>query len=109
MIREILAAAGLPHMAARFPDPPDETYAVYLEDVDADGADGANLLRIYDATVELYAPTRAGATASAAALEAELDRRGIPWTCQSWYWLQDVQRYQAVYEFTLYDKRRPSP
>ena len=104
MIDTILKASGLPYRQARFADPPKRTYAVYFEDVTADGADGLNLIFTHAAMVELYEPTQDAA--AEAALETELNARGIPWTKQSRTWLQSVQRYQVVYEFDYIEKRR---
>lgn len=104
MTAQILAAAGIPHQESRFPDPPPGAYAVYMADVEAGGADGINCLFIHDATVELYLPNTD--TAAEDALEAELATRGLPWTKQARYWISTIQRYQVVYEFTIYEKRR---
>jgi hypothetical protein len=41
-----------------------------------------------------------------AAIEAELDARGLPWTKEDRYWLQDVRRYQVLYEFTYTNKSK---
>ena len=112
MIKEILTAAGVKHRQARFPKPPAETYAVYFDDIDTDGADPvtpstkAGLPRIYQHTtrVEVYEPNPDDKTE--AAIEAELDARGIPWSKEDRYWLQEVQRYQVLYEFEITTKRR---
>lgn len=106
MINSILTAAGVPHHESRFPAPQPDTFAVYMDDVEAGGADGRNILHTHGYTVELYARTIAAAAAAEDALEAELATRGIPWTKQAKYWLDDVQRYQTVYDFTTYEKRR---
>lgn len=98
MIDEILTAAGLNHKETRFVRLPDGTHAVWFDDVTTDGPDGYNRIYTHDVTVELYEP-KPDPTAEAA-LEAELDARGLPWTKQARYWLDDVQRYQVVYEFT---------
>ena len=108
MIKEILSAAGIPHEPGRFPDPPPGDYAVYFDDVDTlegpDPVPGATQLLTHNAMVELYKPDHGGV--SEANLEAELDARCIAWTKQAAYWLQNVQRYQVVYEFTYKEKRR---
>lgn len=111
MIKEVLTAAGVLHRRGRFPHPPADTYAVFFDDVSADGADPVSpdtprgLPRIYrhDARIELYEPKPDDARE--AAIEAELDARGIPWTKEDRYWLQDVQRYQVLYEFSYTTKK----
>lgn len=110
MIDEILTAAGVKHRQARFPKPPAETYAVFFDDIDRDGADrvtpstGGRLPGYYHhtVTIEVYEPTPDDKTESA--IEAELDARGLPWSKEDRYWLQDVQRYQVLYEFEYTDK-----
>lgn len=101
MIKEILTAANIPARAGRFPDPP-AVHAVYFDSVETDGPDGYNRIFYHDGTVELYAPT--SDPVEAAALEKELDARGIPYTTQGWYWLQTIQRYQNIYEFSYITK-----
>lgn len=104
MIKSILTAAGIEHRQGRFPRPPAGTYAVYFDDIEAYGADpvslpkSARLPRIYrhSGRVELYEPRPDPAAETA--LEAELDARGIPWTKEDRYWLQDEQRYQVLYD-----------
>lgn len=106
MTRDILTAAGVQNRRARWPRPPADTYAVYFDDVTVDAPDPVapptreGLPRVYshDVTVELYEPQPDDA--AEAAIEAELDARGIPWSKQDRYWLQDVQRYQVIYTFS---------
>lgn len=102
MIKEILNAAHIPSREARFPDPPEGTYAVYFDSVTADGPDGSNRIFTHDCTVELYAPVLD--RTSKAALESELNARGIHYTTQGWYWLDSLRRYQEIYEFTFTGK-----
>ncbi len=104
MINTILTAAGLPYRAARYADPPAGTYAVFFDDVTTDGPDGYNRIFTHDVTVELYEP-RPDDNAETA-VEAALDAQGLPWTKQARYWLDSVRRYQVIYEFTYYEKRR---
>ena len=106
MIDEILNAAGLPHRAGRFPDPPGEAFAVYFDEVETDGPDGHNMILRHGAMVEIYALTTEAAEEAGAALEAVLDAKGIPWTKQACYWLKQIQRYQVIYEFDYIEKRR---
>ena len=112
MIKEILKAAGVLFQedGGRFLRLPDQTYADIFDDINTDGADAVpgvpNLTRVYthDVRVEVYEPTPDDT--KEAAIEAGLDARGIPWTKQARYGLQDVQRYQVIYEFTYTEKRR---
>lgn len=108
MIKTILTASGIPGKQGRYLNPPAKTYAVYFDDQDTtqgpDAHAGAPLLVQHDGMVELYEP--APDPDAEAALEAELNAQGIPWTKQDRYWLQNVQRYQVIYEFTYYEKRR---
>lgn len=104
MLNDILKAASIPSQAARFPDPP-AVHAVYFDSVDADGPDEGNR-RIFshDCTVELYAPTIKKGDTALHKLTAELDARGLSYTTQGWYWLDTVQRYQEVIDFTYIEK-----
>lgn len=104
MVNNILQAAGVTYRKTRFPQPPAGTYAVYLDDVSTDGPDGLNLIYTHDISVELYEPTPDDETE--AAVEAAMNAAGVRWQKQDRLWLQDVQRYQVIYEFTYYTKRR---
>ena len=104
MIDEILTAAGVQYRPARFLRMPEDTHAVYFDDIETDGPDGINRIFTHSVTIELYEP--APDDAGEAAVEAELNARGLRWTKQARYWLQDVQRYQVIYEFDYIEKRR---
>lgn len=104
MVNDILTASGVQFRRSRFPKPPADTYAVYMDDVTAAGPDGYNRIFTHDITVELYEPEPDDA--AEAAIEAAINVQGIPWTKQDRYWLQEVQRYQVIYEFSYIEKRR---
>ena len=104
MVEKILNAAGLPYRQARYADPPSSTYAIYFDEVTADGPDCINCIFTHDVMVELYEPRQDDD--AEAAIEAALNAQGLPWTKQARYWLDSVRRYQVVYEFTYYEKRR---
>lgn len=108
MLNEILTASGIPYRQSRFPDPPNSTYAIAFDDCEVDGPDvlssGASVVVQHDCTVELYEPK--SDPEAETAFETELLSRGLLWTKQARYWLQSVQRYQVIYEFTYYEKRR---
>lgn len=105
MVKEILTAAGLKERGSRFVKPPAGTYAVWFDDITADGPDGMPP-RIFkhDVSVELYEPKKDAAAVQA--LERELNARGLHWYKQDRLWLQSEQMYQTVYEFTYIEKRR---
>ena len=108
MIDAIAKAAGLKLRKTRHTKPPAGTYGVYMDAVEAGGADGVNCIRRHDYTLEVYSITADEAEKAESAVEDALDARGIPWTKQGRYWLQEEQRYQEVYEFTYIEKRRIS-
>lgn len=104
MLNDILKAASIPAQVARFPDPP-AVHAVYFDSVDTDGPDeGPRRIYSHDCTVELYAPTIKKGDTALHKLTAELDAHGISYTTQGWYWLDAIQRYQEVLEFTYIEK-----
>lgn len=108
MIKTILKAAGFVEnetfRKARFLSPPPGSYAVYMDDIDTDGPDGLNNLKIHDYTVELYEPTPDDEIEQA--LEDAIDAAGLRWSKQDRIWLQEEQLYQVIYEFKYLEKRR---
>lgn len=109
MIDTIMTASGIPYRHGRFLNPPAETYAICFDDQEADGPDRVAdqelpLIVRHSVTVELYEPEQDAETETA--LEAALKGSGILWTKQDRYWLQNVQRYQVIYEFDYIEKRR---
>lgn len=112
MVNEILTAAGVKYAQGRFIRMPAGTHAVYFDDIEVIAADrvtpptAAGLPRIYthNVMVEVYEP--APDDPAETRIETELDARGISWTKQDRYWLNDLQRYQTVYEFTYTAKTK---
>ena len=102
MINEILTSLGMPYKETQFLRPPNKTYAVYFDDVTTDGPDGVNRIFTHNITVEVYELSPEPTVE--AALESELNLRGIRWTKQARYWVQDAQRYQVIYEFSYITK-----
>ena len=109
MLNDILNAAGVEFARGRFIRIPEGTHAVYFDDIEVETADrtgtpiaGAPRIYHHNVTVEVYEP--APDDTAEAAIEAELDARGLPWTKQDRYWLKDLQRYQVVYEFSYTSK-----
>lgn len=104
MVANILKEAGVKFRQSRYMPPLPDTYAVYFDDREAGGADNVNCLITHNITIEVYESKPDGATE--AAIEAALDARGLEWTSQARYWIQEEQRYQVIYEFTYIEKRR---
>lgn len=108
MVNEILTAAAVEHAQGRFMRMPEGTHAVYFDDIETETADPvvASAPRIYhhNVTVEVYEPAPDDDTE--AAIEAELDARGLSWAKQDRYWLKDLQRYQVIYEFSYTSKSK---
>ena len=98
MINNILKALGVPFIETMFDRTPAGDYAVYMDDVTADGPDDANSIFTHDITVELY-EAKPNPTLEQT-LEGQLNSEGIKWTKQSRYWIPEAQRYQVIYEFT---------
>ena len=104
MVTEILRETGIQFRKARFLKPPSGTYAVYTEDIETLGGD--NLVGAYhhQITIELY---ENGPDDNAEEkIESAISERGIQWEKQDRFWLQAEQRYQVIYEFDYYTKRR---
>lgn len=104
MVTKILKQAGVKFRQSRYMPPLPDTYAVYFDDREANGADGINCLITHNITIEVYESKPDDATE--AAIEAALDAFGQEWTSQARYWIREEQRYQVIYEFTYIEKRR---
>lgn len=108
MMNTILTASGIPYRQGRYLNPPTGTYAVYFDNLTADGPDpvvaGAPMVIQHDCIIELYEPSPD--PEAEAAMEAAINAHGYAWTKQDRYWLRDAQRYQVVYELTYFEKRR---
>lgn len=106
MVKEILTGAGFVEnetfKAIRFLDPPDTTYAIYLDAYERRGSDDLNLIKDHNYTIELYM-TRPDPGAEAR-IEAMLDLLAIPYEKDEAMWLQSEQLYQVVYRFEFLEK-----
>lgn len=102
MTETMLNAAGIKNRETRFPSPQHGTYAIWMENITADGPDGFNRIFTHDATVELYAPEPD--PKAEADFEKQLDAAGLHYEKQSRYWLQIERLYQTIYEYTYIKK-----
>lgn len=107
MIDAILTDVGISYRHTRFQSPPEETYAVYTQDMSAEGADamqGGVYFVTNEITVNLYEPSPDEDTERT--LEDTIASYGCEWRKQDRQWLQDEQRYQVTYTFNYIEKRR---
>lgn len=103
MVEKILNAAGIKFAEGSFRQPPKTTYAVYLDDVEARGADNVNLLKEHNVTIELYSGFKDFEAEQC--VERAFDDFGMPYTKQSRIWLQVEQLYQVIYEFEYLSRK----
>ena len=106
MVKTILTGAGFVEgktfKETRFLTPPQATYAVYMDSFTRRGADGFNLIKDHDYTIELYS-SKADPTAEAK-IEEMFDTLGIEYDKSERYWLDTEQLYQVVYTFNFIEK-----
>ena len=104
MITEILQKTGIPFRRTRFLKPPPGTYAIYEDDIETSGGDHLVAIYHHQITIELYESGLDDAAEEK--IESILAKKGLQFEKQDRLWLPDEQRYQVVYEFDYYEKRR---
>ena len=106
MVKKVLTGAGFVEgktfKETRFIKPPKTSYAVYLDSFTGRGADGLNLLKEHNYTIELY--SYKSDPEAEARIEASLDELGLEYDKDSRYWIQEEQLYQVVYSFNYIEK-----
>lgn len=106
MVKKVLTGAGFEEgktfKETRFLKPPKTTYAVYMDSFTRRGADGLNLIKDHDYTIELYSYTPD--PEAEARIEAVLDELGLEYDKDDRYWIQEEQLYQVVYTFRFIEK-----
>ena len=106
MVKKVLTGAGFEEgktfKETRFLKPPKTTYAVYMDSFTRRGADGLNLIKDHDYTIELYSYTPD--PEAEARIEAILDELGLEYDKDDRYWIQEEQLYQVVYTFRFIEK-----
>ena len=106
MVKKILTGAGFVEgetfEETQFINPPDTTYAVFMDSFTRRGADGLNLLKEHTCTIELYSefpdPDAEGR------IEAQLDERAIEYDKGDLTWIQSEQLYLRPYDFEFIEK-----
>lgn len=106
MVVKVLTAAGFVEnetfKETRFLKPPKSTYAVYMDSYECRGADGLNLIKDHDYTIELY--SYVPDPDAEKRLENTLDSFGLAYEKQERYWIQEEQLYQTIYQFNHIEK-----
>ena len=106
-INEILQAAGfvenVTYTQTVFVKPPQRTFVVYVDDVDADGSDYTTDIFTHSVRLELYSPNRADAAAEER-LETALRSRGIHYNKLGRSWLESERYFLTTYYFDFIEK-----
>ena len=106
MVKRVLTAAGFVEnktfRETRFLTPPKTTYAVFMDSFTRRGADGLNLIKEHDYTIELYSDWPD--PAAEARIEAALDVYGIEYEKADRVWIQAEQYFMVVYTFSYIEK-----
>lgn len=106
MVKKVLTGAGFVEnetfKETRFLKPPNSTYAIYFDSFESRGADGLNLIKDHDYTIELYSE-RPDPEAEAR-IEAMFDSLGLEYEKGDRIWIQAEQLYQTIYTFNFIEK-----
>ena len=106
MVKKILTAAGFVEgetfEETQFIIAPRETYAIFHDSFTRRGADGLNLIKEHDYTIELYSDWPD--PAAEARIEAALDAYGIEYEKADRIWIQAEQYFTVVYTFSYIEK-----
>ena len=106
-INEILQAAGFvsgkTYAQSCFVKPPQTTFVVYFDDLDADGSDYTTDFAEHSVRFELYAPNRADPAAEKR-LESMFRQYGIHYRKLGRSWLESERYYLTTYYFDFTEK-----
>lgn len=106
MVKKVLTDAGFVEnetfKETRFLKPPKTTYAIYLDSFERRGADGLNLIKDHDYTIELYSDKPDPGAESR--IEASFDTLGLAYEKDDRIWIQAEQIYQTLYTFNHIEK-----
>ena len=106
MVKTILTDAGFVEGSTfketRFRNPPQTTYAIFLDSFTGRGSDDLNLIKDHDYTIELYSDTPD--PDAEARIESVLNKYGIEYEKEPRYWIDEEQLYQVVYRFNFIEK-----
>lgn len=101
----ILEAAGIPGGETYWPEQPDETFAAWGEEIEADGSDYDNELRTHNVTIELYELMDDPSPEAHTALQAALDAAGAPWRKQAREVDLTLRLFMTIYTYSFLSRR----
>lgn len=102
-LEEVLDDMGLPYAEVAWNNPPDETYAIYVEEVTRRGADTMNCITEHEVSVEVYSYDFYDGEA-VRKVERVLDRRCIAYTKYETGYINTEHLYQTRFEFSFTSK-----
>lgn len=102
-LKDVLDDMGLPYTEVAWNNPPDETYAIYVEEVTRRGADTMNCITEREVSVEVYSHDFYDGEA-VRAVERVLDRHCIAFTKYETSYINSEHLYQTRFEFSLTSK-----
>ena len=106
-INQILQAAGfvenVTYTQTVFVKPPQRTFVVYVDDVDADGSGYTTDIFTHSVRLELYSPNRADPAAEKR-LETTFRQYGIHYRKLGRTWLESERYYLTTYYFDFTEK-----
>jgi hypothetical protein len=106
MVRKVLTDAGFiegkTFKETRFIQPPETTYALFMNSYTSRGSDYRNLVKENNSTVELYS-YKPDPNAELK-IENSLDKFGIEYEKSDRLWIESEQLYEVVYTFNYIEK-----
>ena len=102
-VADLLDKTGLPYAACAFNNPPDETYAVYYEEITRRGADLLNCITEHEVTIEVYAYDFHDEDAVRAVADV-LDSRSLEYKRYETTYINSEHLFQTRFEFSFTSK-----
>ncbi len=110
MVAKILTAAGIAHAETYFLQQPEGVFAVYGDQIEADGSDERLCLLQHETIIELYEPAEWVGREERDRLIEALDQAYEDGHIDSWksemrIWLADVRLFMTTFKFTYFERR----
>lgn len=104
LIEEILSEAGIPAAETLFLEPPDGVFAVWGDEVEAEGSDFRNEVATHNYTLEVYEPRDAQSPKAHRSLQEILNINGIEFHKGARIFYQDIQYFCTTYSFGVVER-----